>query len=93
MNTRFRGQHRLQDKAGEPGSAGGGGVEAAVIENGAPQARALQQQGAEGERTRITEIEALAARYKLPAEMRADMIKRGVTIEQARLLAPRSTPT
>ena len=43
--------------------------------------------GAETERSRIAEIEALAKKYTLGAEVRTAMIQRGATIEQARLTA------
>lgn len=93
MNVRFRGQHRLLNTAADINTAGSAGgtagttLDATSITNGEPAARALQQQGAEGERARITEIEALCTRYKLPAELRSGMIKNGATVEQARLTA------
>lgn len=88
MNKRFRGQHRLQNKPGEAGDAGGGnGLAADTIENGAVGERAAQQSGAQAERARITEIEAVCRKYDVPAEKRTELIQRGASIDQARLVA------
>ena len=51
------------------------------------QNRALEVRSAEGERARITEIEALCKRYKLGDEVRTGLIQRGATVDQARLSA------
>lgn len=92
MNVRFRGHQRPQQQAGtESGGGGGGGstegAGAAAAASQSPEARALQVQGAQGERERITEIEALCKRFKLSDELRGDMIRKGATIDQARLTA------
>jgi len=94
MNVRFRGYGRYRDQAGDESGAGQGaggtGLNATIIENGqalAEQARAAQQRGAEGERARIAEIEAICRKYDLSADLRTGMIQRGATIEQARLTA------
>jgi HK97 family phage major capsid protein/HK97 family phage prohead protease len=46
-----------------------------------------QQQGAEAERARIAEIDAMCRTYNIPAEVKAGMISRGATTEQARVTA------
>jgi len=86
-------RHLLQEQTGDgtTGGAGGngGGVQATVIENGTTVAErnVHQQRGAEGERARINEIEALAKKYDLAAEVRAGLISKGATVEQARMTA------
>lgn len=74
-----------------PAQAGTGGtaLEATTITAGtsATDTRALEQRGAEGERARIAEIEALTERYKLPAELRTGLIRKGASIEEARMAA------
>ena len=86
-------RHRLQEQAeattSTGGTATGTALAANTIENGstATEARAQLQRGAEGERTRINEIEALCEKYKIPAETRKAMIQKGATVEQARLTA------
>lgn len=86
-------RHRLQEQAeantSTGGTATGTALAANTIENGstATEARAQSQRGAEGERTRINEIEALCEKYKIPAETRKAMIQKGATVEQARLTA------
>lgn len=50
-------------------------------------AQAIEQRGAVSERQRIGEIEAIAKRYSLPDDMRAGLIQRGATVDQARLIA------
>lgn len=88
MNARFR-NHRLQNAVDEAtGGAGGTTLLASTIENGTPeQVRAQQQRGAETERSRIAEIEALAKKYDLGTDVRTAMIQRGATVEQARMTA------
>lgn len=91
MNVRFR-KHRLQNAVDDTtGAAGGTGtaLNASTIENGgtADQVRVQQQRGAESERSRIAEIEALSKKYDLGADVRTAMIQRGATIEQARMTA------
>ena len=90
MKFRFK-KHRLQNALETATGTGGTGttLPADVIENGASadQARSHQQRGAEFERARIAEIEALAKKYDLAADVRSAMIQRGATIEQARMTA------
>jgi HK97 family phage major capsid protein len=81
-------QEIRMDKTTEPGTAGTGtALPATTIEPGTPAARALEQQGAQNERARVTEIEALCRKYSLPVELRTEMIQKGATVEQARLTA------
>jgi len=89
MNVRFR-THRRQEQAEAGTSTGGGTVlPASTVENGSTsdQVRAHQQRGAEAERNRINEIEALCRKYDISAEVRTGMIQKGATVEQARLTA------
>ena len=88
MNVRFR-THRLQAAVEETTGGGGTGVPATVVTNGhtPEQTRAHEQRGAEGERTRIAEIEAIAKKYDLPAEVRSGLIQRGASADQARITA------
>ncbi|HEY5580212.1 MAG TPA: HK97 family phage prohead protease, partial [Rhodoferax sp.] len=75
---------------GQSAPAAGTSLSATSISNG-ESARAAdlatQQRGAEGERARMTEIEALSRKYSLSPELRTQLIQRGATIEQARLTA------
>lgn len=68
----------LQEQAND-GTTGGvsGGI--AVLDE--PKARA---QGAEAERNRIAEIDAMCRAHKVPDDIRAGMIQRGATVEEAR---------
>ncbi len=71
--------HRLQNQAGdETQSAGGGGV-------GVVDATREQARGAEAERKRMAEIEALCDKYKVGIDLKREMIQRGATVEQAKL--------
>lgn len=86
-------RHRLQEQAESTTSTGctatGTTLTATTVENGAAGAtetRALQR-GADAERQRMTEIEAICKRYDLGADVRTGMIQRGATVEQARLTA------
>ena len=49
--------------------------------------RVRRRVGAEAERARIFEIEAVCRKYKLPDELRSGLVKNGATIEQARMAA------
>lgn len=71
-------RHVLQDQAndGATGSAAGG---AAVIDE--PKVRKL---GAEEERARIAEIDAMCRAHNVPEEVRTGLIQRGATIAEAR---------
>lgn len=55
--------------------------------NTAVDTRAVELRGAEGERARIAEIEAMAKRFNLPAELRAGLVTKGSSVEQARMAA------
>jgi HK97 family phage major capsid protein/HK97 family phage prohead protease len=92
----LRKQRLLEQVQGDGAPAGGGStaassVAATVIENGTPargtDPAAQQQRGAEAERARMTEIDALSRKYKLSPELRLQLIQRGASIEQARLTA------
>lgn len=89
MNVRFR-KSRLQEAVETTTTGGGGsGLQATVVENGnaaAEQARVLQR-GAEAERLRMNEIDALCKRFDISADVRTGMIQKGATIEQARMTA------
>lgn len=74
----MRTRHILQNQAGD-GTNGGSGGGVAVVDE--PKVRA---QGAEGERKRIAEIDAMCSAHSVPAELRAGMIQKGNTIEEAR---------
>ena len=79
------------DELNNGGGSGAGGVTGTVITPGATSpeeaARQQQQRGAEAERTRIAEIEAICRKYSLPDELRTGMIQKGASAEQARLAA------
>ncbi len=53
----------------------------------AEELRAIQSQGADVERKRIAEIDAMCRSHKLPDELRVSMIQKGTSIEEARGLA------
>lgn len=74
----FKQRHTLQNQATD-GAAGGAAGGAVVIDE--PQVRA---QGAEAERSRINEIDAMCRAHKVPDDIRAGLIQKGATIEQAR---------
>jgi len=74
----FKHRHVLQNKATD-GAAGGSAGGAAVIDE--PQARA---QGAEAERNRIAEIDAMCRAHKVPDEIRTGLIQKGATVSEAR---------
>ncbi|MDD5247822.1 MAG: phage major capsid protein [Rhodocyclaceae bacterium] len=74
----FKNRHVLQNQATD-GAAGGSAGGGAVIDE--PKARA---QGAEAERNRIREIDAMCRAHAMPEELRAGLIQRGASIEEAR---------
>jgi HK97 family phage major capsid protein/HK97 family phage prohead protease len=69
------------------GSTGGTTLEVTNVSNGEAARSAELQRGAEAERARMTEIDALSRKYDLSPELRMGLIQRGATIEQARLTA------
>ena len=77
--------HRLQNAVNE--LAGGGGSSTTTTAGAADGGADAAQRGALDERQRIAEIEAICRKYELSTELRAGMIQRGATIEQARLTA------
>jgi len=88
----LRKQRLLEQVKGDGAPAGGGSaIDATIIENGTAargiDPAAHQQRGAEAERARMTEIEALSRKYDLSPELRTQLIQRGASIEQARLTA------
>jgi HK97 family phage major capsid protein/HK97 family phage prohead protease len=89
MNVRFRGHQRPQEQANPDGGGGTGGtaVQATTVANGdtAVIEQRGAQRGAEAERARMTEIEALCKKYDVSTEVRTAMIQKGATIEQARV--------
>ncbi len=91
QSMNLRKQRLLQQVTGDAAPAGTGtSMPAPTIENGhsaRAAEQATQQRGAEGERARMTEIDALARKYNLSADLRTQLIQRGATIEQARLTA------
>jgi HK97 family phage major capsid protein/HK97 family phage prohead protease len=74
--TMFKKHHVVQDAAGD-GTGGGAGT--VVVD--ATRERAT---GAENERARIQEIEALCDQHKIDAEVRRGLIQKGATIAEAR---------
>ena len=92
QSMNLRKQRLLEQVKGDGAPAGGGSaIDATIIENGTAargvDPAAHQQRGAEAERARMTEIEALARKYDLSPELRTQLIQRGASIEQARLTA------
>lgn len=81
---------RLQEQAvdGITGAAtsGGSALPATPVDHAAAAA-AAQARGADAERARVTEIEALCKRYALSDDLRKQMVQRGATAEQARMTA------
>ncbi len=73
MQTR----HIKQEQATDGATGGAGG--AAVINE--PQLRA---QGAQAERARMAEIDAMCRQHKVSEEMRTGLIQRGATVDEAR---------
>lgn len=73
----MRTRHILQDQATDGTQGGPGG--AVVIDE--PKFRAL---GAEGERKRIAEIDAMCRAHKVPDDVRAGLIQKGASLEEAR---------
>lgn len=74
-----RNRHTLQDQAGDETtqrSAGGAHVIDAARE---------QQRGAEAERKRMAEIEALCDKYKVDPELKRSMIQKGASVDEAKL--------
>ena len=53
----------------------------------AEELRAIQSQGADVERKRIAEIDAMCRSHQLPDDLRVSMIQKGTSIEEARGLA------
>lgn len=53
----------------------------------AEELRAIQSQGADVERKRIAEIDAMCRSHQLPEDLRVSMIQKGTSIEEARGLA------
>lgn len=78
QQTMFKQRHHLQDLANDSatGSSAGGAV---TVDE--PKARAL---GAEAERKRIAEIDAMCRAHKVPDDLRTGMIQKGATLEEAR---------
>lgn len=68
----------LQNKAGDDTQGSGGG--APVID-----VARERQNGAESERKRMAEIEALCDKYKVDPELKRSMIQQGATVDQAKL--------
>ena len=71
----LRKQRLLEQVKGDGAPAGGGSaIDATIIENGTAargiDPAAHQQRGAEAERARMTEIEALSRKYDLSPELR-----------------------
>ena len=92
QSMNLRKQRLLEQVKGDGAPAGGGSaIDATIIENGTAargiDPAAHQQRGAEAERARMTEIEALSRKYDLSPELRTQLIQRGASIEQARLTA------
>jgi HK97 family phage major capsid protein/HK97 family phage prohead protease len=92
QSMNLRKQRLLEQVQGDAAPAGGGSaIDATTVEN-STAARGIdpaahQQRGAEAERARMTEIEALSRKYDLSPELRTQLIQRGASIEQARLTA------
>jgi HK97 family phage major capsid protein/HK97 family phage prohead protease len=78
QNTMFKKRHVLRDQAND-GATGGSAGGAVVIDE-----TKVRAQGAEGERARIKEIDAMCRAHGMPEEMRAGLIQKGATIEEAR---------
>lgn len=74
-----RNHPRLQRPAEDDTSGGAGG--------GAPAVDAVREQarGAEGERKRMSEIEALCDKYKIDPTLKREMIQKGATVDQAKI--------
>jgi len=90
MNVRFR-TRRLQEQAEASTSSGGSGGTAMTVNtvaNGNPAAPVDHAaRGAEFERARITEIEAICRKYNLSDELRTGLIRNNATADMARLAA------
>lgn len=74
----FKKRHVLREQAND-GASGGAAGGAVVIDE--PKFR---QQGAEAERNRIREIDAMCRQHNMPEELRAGLIQKGASIEEAR---------
>lgn len=72
---RFKKKHVLRDQAGDAEGGSGSVVVDAVRE---------RQSGAEAERKRIDEIEALCRQHQVPDEVRRGLIQKGATVDAAR---------
>lgn len=75
--TMFKKRHILMNE--ELGGAAGGSGGTAVIDE--PKARA---RGAEDERKRISEIDAMCRSHQVPDDVRTGLIQKGASIEEAR---------
>ncbi|OIR10981.1 phage capsid family protein [mine drainage metagenome] len=73
----FKNRHTKQDQATD-GVTGGAGAAAVIDEN------KFRAAGAEGERIRIQEIDAMCRAHGMPDELRKGLIQRGASIEEAR---------
>jgi HK97 family phage major capsid protein/HK97 family phage prohead protease len=78
QQSMFKQRHVLRDKE-NGGASGGASGGAAVVDE--TKTRAL---GAEDERSRITEIDAMCRAHNMPDEIRAGLIQKGATIAEAR---------
>lgn len=83
---------RLQDQANDgagTGASTGGGATTTTATTTTPAIVTGNdaQRGAMDERQRINEIEALCKRYDIGGDVRAAMIQKGATVEQARMTA------
>lgn len=75
----YKKRHVLRNQENGGASGGGAGGAAVVIDE-----KKVHQRGAEAERARIAEIDAMCRAHNVPAEMRAGLIQKGATIEEAR---------
>lgn len=80
--------HRLQEQAEAATSAGGTGLQVSSVQNGhTPPGDAAGARGAEWERARITEIEAICRKYNLSDDLRRSLVTNNATADMARLAA------
>ncbi len=83
-------RHILREQATDGTTGSTGGATPTLTTPATPRgddSQVVEQRGAMSERTRISEIEALAKRYSLGDDVRAGLIQRGATVDQARLTA------
>lgn len=78
--TQMKGNRVLQDAAGDGTSGSAGGAPAVVVID----ANRERQTGAEAERGRIAEIDALCNQHKIDPEVKRGLIQKGATVEVAR---------